>query len=295
MRPVNFDLDVMRSFVTGMELGSFAKAANKLARSTSAISAQLKKLEAQAGSPLFKKAGRTLALTDAGEVLLSYSRKMLSLNDETVAAISGLKLKGWVRLGLQEDLGGFLPTVLGQFVRAHPDVRVEACIARNADLLNRIDNGSLDLAVAWDGGNCASYHETVADLPMHWIGSSQHPLSWRPEGHRPLPIIAFDEPCPFFTIATKALDLAGLPWHLSFTSSSLGGLSAATEAGLGCSIRTRLGLSQHIELLPAGTYNLPELPTIALTLHRSDATHAPLIERLSAIVLQAIRSELRSV
>ncbi|MFO3663577.1 LysR family transcriptional regulator [Pseudomonas amygdali] len=70
MRPVNFDLDVMRSFVTGVELGSFAKAAQKLARSTSAISAQLKKLEAQAGSPLFKKAGRKLALTDTGEVLL---------------------------------------------------------------------------------------------------------------------------------------------------------------------------------------------------------------------------------
>ncbi|RMV31247.1 Transcriptional regulator [Pseudomonas savastanoi pv. phaseolicola] len=152
MRPVNFDLDVMRSFVTGVELGSFAKAAQKLARSTSAISAQLKKLEAQAGSPLFKKAGRKLALTDTGEVLLNYSKRLLSLNDETITAVSELKLKGWVRLGLQEDLGSFLPTVLGRFARAHPDVRVEARIARNADLLNRIENGSLDLAVAWGGG-----------------------------------------------------------------------------------------------------------------------------------------------
>ncbi|BCS41844.1 MULTISPECIES: LysR family transcriptional regulator [Pseudomonas] len=102
MRPVNFDLDVMRSFVTGVELGSFAKAAQKLARSTSAISAQLKKLEAQAGSPLFKKAGRKLALTDTGEVLLNYSKRLLSLNDETITAVSELKLKGWVRLGFRK-------------------------------------------------------------------------------------------------------------------------------------------------------------------------------------------------
>lgn len=292
MRPVSFDLDVMRTFVTGVELGSFAKAANKLSRSTSAVSAQLKKLEAQAGAPLFKKAGRKLALTDTGEVLFNYSRKLLNLNDETVAAVSELKLKGWIRLGLQEDLGGFLPKVLGRFVRAHPDVRVEARIARNADLLARIDNGSLDLAVAWAGLDCTGQVETVAELPMRWIGTSQYPLHWSPEDDVPLPIIAFDAPCPFFTTATEALDRAGMPWCISFTSSSLSGLSAATEAGLGYSIRTGLGLQQGTELLPEGAFGLPTLPSIALTLHRREAAPEPLTGRLSAIVLDAIRSEL---
>ena len=45
MRRLTFDLDVLRSFVLGIELGSFAKAADHLGRSTSAVSAQLKKLE----------------------------------------------------------------------------------------------------------------------------------------------------------------------------------------------------------------------------------------------------------
>lgn len=292
MRPVNFDLDVMRSFVTGVELGSFAKAAQKLARSTSAISAQLKKLEAQAGSPLFKKAGRRLALTDTGEVLLNYSRRLLSLNDETITAVSELKLKGWVRLGLQEDLGSFLPTVLGRFARAHPDVRVEARIARNGDLLSRIENGSLDLAVAWGAERTTGYQEVVADLPMRWIGSSHQYLDWRAESGTPLPIIAFDAPCPFHSMATEALNREGIPWLLSFTSSSLNGLSAATEAGLGYTIRTALGLQPGTELLQAGDRGLPALPSIALTLHRREATPDPLTERLSNIVIQAIRSEI---
>ena len=55
MRKVTFDLDVLRSFATGMELGSFAKAADRLGRSTSAVSAQLKKLEDQAATPIFRK------------------------------------------------------------------------------------------------------------------------------------------------------------------------------------------------------------------------------------------------
>ncbi|TIO10926.1 MAG: LysR family transcriptional regulator, partial [Mesorhizobium sp.] len=105
MRRVTFDLDVLRTFVTGMELGSFAKAAERLGRSTSAVSAQLKKLEEQAATPVFRKAGRGLALTEAGETMLSYARRLIELNDEAASAIRDVELEGWVRLGLQEDFG----------------------------------------------------------------------------------------------------------------------------------------------------------------------------------------------
>ena len=69
MSLLNFDIAFLRSYVAGIELGSFARAADKVGRSTSAVSAQLKKLEEQAGMPLFRKDGRGLALTPAGEVL----------------------------------------------------------------------------------------------------------------------------------------------------------------------------------------------------------------------------------
>src|SRR5580698_490352 len=114
MQRVTFDLDVMRSFVTGIELGSFAKAADRLARSTSAVSAQLKKLEDQAGTPLLRKSGRGMALTEAGETMLGYARRLLELNDEAASAVRGIQLEGRVRLGLQEDFGeSVLPEVLG--------------------------------------------------------------------------------------------------------------------------------------------------------------------------------------
>ncbi|WP_373800696.1 LysR family transcriptional regulator, partial [Delftia acidovorans] len=69
MTRVLYDLDVLRTFCTGVELGSFARAADRLGRSTSAVSAQLKKLESQCGTPLLRKSGRGLVLTEAGETL----------------------------------------------------------------------------------------------------------------------------------------------------------------------------------------------------------------------------------
>lgn len=93
-RPLTFDADALRAFVTGMELGSFALAAERLGRSTSAISAQLKKLEQQSGTALVQKAGRHLALTAEGEIMLSYARRMLSLNDEAWAALKARGVSG---------------------------------------------------------------------------------------------------------------------------------------------------------------------------------------------------------
>lgn len=151
MSRVTFDLDVMRSFATGIELGSFAKAADRLGRSTSAVSAQLKKLEEQAGTPLLRKSGRGMALTEAGEALLGYARRLLELNDEAVSAVRGIQLEGRVRLGLQEDFGeSVLPEVLGRFKRAHPKLRVEVHITRNTVLLQSLNAGRLDLALAWE-------------------------------------------------------------------------------------------------------------------------------------------------
>ncbi len=73
-RRPNLDMDVLRTFVTGFELGSFARAADRLGRSQSAISTQLRKLEEQMGQPLVRKSGRGLLPTPAGERLLALGR-----------------------------------------------------------------------------------------------------------------------------------------------------------------------------------------------------------------------------
>lgn len=292
MRLTNLDMDALRSFVAGVEAGSFARAADRLGRSTSAVSAQLKKLEEQAGTALMRRSGRGLALTDGGEMLLSYARRLLSLNDDAVSAVRGAALEGWIRLGLQEDFGEtMLPQVLGRFARAHPKVRIEGRIARNVELRERIASGHLDLALAWDDG-AASSAERIAALPLCWLGAAEGGPDWRAGGDEPLPLVALEAPCLLRALACAHLDRRGLAWRIAFVSPSLGGLWAATAAGLGIALRTPIGRPSSVRRLDPSAHGLPDLPSLGLVLHRSDRSGNPVSDHLAAILRQALRETL---
>ena len=309
MSQVMYDLDVLRSFSTGIALGSYARAADRLGRSTSAVSAQLKKLEAQSGTPLLRKAGRGLELTDAGETLLAYAHRLLELNDEAVAAVRGADLQGRIRLGLQEDLGeAVLPAVLGRFARAHPKVRIEACVARGAELRERLDLGTLDLALVWEVGlDVAGLRaERIVRMPLQWIGPAaldtldapwwtQHRQRGSRKAREPLPLVLLDAPCPLREIVTATLDRAGLPWRHAFSSASLGALWAATSAGLGLSVRTSIGLPAHVRTIDRTGNGLPALPQMALVLCRTRAESETPVERLATLLTDAVRRHVQEV
>jgi DNA-binding transcriptional LysR family regulator len=280
MQRLTFDLDVLRTFVVGIELGSFAKAADRLGRSTSAVSAQLKKVEDQVGAPVLRKSGRSLVLTPTGEVLFAYARRLLELNDEAATAVRGVDLEGWVRIGLQEDFGEkLLIEILADFARAHPRVRIEARVSRNAELLELVSSGRLDLALAWDSGNSTPHSEMLGKLPMSWVGPSVDKMPCINAGEA-VPLVVFDTPCLMRSAATTALDKSGISWRIAFTSPSLSGIWAAVEAGLGVTVRTRAGLPTSLCELSG----MPALPEIGLILHRAEAKPTDVIKRLSEIV-----------
>ncbi|WP_175943389.1 LysR substrate-binding domain-containing protein [Caballeronia sp. BCC1704] len=291
----NLDMDVLRTFVTGFELGSFARAAERLGRSQSAISTQLRRLEDQIGRPLVQKSGRGLALTTAGEGLLSYAKRLLELNDEAVETVRGSDLEGWARLGLPQDFAeSWLPAVLSRFSRAHPKVRVEVQVDRSASLIEKTLTGALDVALVWGDGSASPHGERVAAVPIHWVG--------RPDwggveslGGQPLPFVAFDPPCTFRSAAVDAMDAAGLSWRLVFTSPSLSGLWAAVEGGLGITVRTALKMPASLVALDPATTGLPALPLAPLSLHRAEAEPTAAVTKLTDIVTETIRDELAAV
>lgn len=286
MQRLTFDLDVLRTFVVGIEMGSFAKAADRLGRSTSAVSAQLKKLEDRIGAPVLRKSGRGLVLTPSGEVLFAYARRLLELNDEAATAVRGVDLEGWVRIGLQEDFGESLLTkILGDFARAHPRVRVEARVSRNSELLELVSAGRLDLALAWDSGISTPHSKILGKLPMSWIGTSLDKMPSLNAGEA-VPLVVFEAPCMMRSAATTALDKSGIPWRIAFTSPSLSGIWAAVEAGLGVTVRTRAGLPTNLCELSG----MPSLPEIGLILHRAEAEPTDVIKRLSEIVKVYLRA-----
>lgn len=290
MRRLIFDLDILRSFVAGVELGGFARAAERLGRSTSAVSAQLKKLEDEVGTPVLKKAGRNLVLTTAGETLLVYAKRLLELNDEAASAVRGVELEGSVRIGLQEDFGEcLLAKMLGNFARTHPRVRVEAHVVRNAELLQLVSQGRLDLALAWDYDKNRISGEFLGEVPMCWIESATGNAPDEQPGA--LPLVLFDTPCMMRSAATEALDQAGIPWRIAFTSVSLSGVWAAVSAGLGVTVRTRVGLPDYLRVRT----DLPSLPALNLVLHHADTESSDTVEKLSSIIRESVLSLLADI
>jgi len=280
---VNLDVQILRTLVAAQDLGGFGRAAEQVGRSQSAVSLQVRKLEQQLGERLFRKQGRGLAPTEAGDAILAYARRILELNDEAVAAVRGAALAGRVRFGMPGDFAEtWLPAVLGRFKRAHPAVAVEAAVDRNAVLLERLDRGQLDLALVFGGGGRGDAEE-LTRLPMAWIGGRER--SWA-EGE-PVPLAVFEPPCVFRQPATAALDAAGIPWRVAFSSPSLSALWAAVDAGLGITVRTGISRPDHLRVLDSQD-GLPPLPSIDLSLHAAGRALPPAAMRLKEILLQTL-------
>src|SRR5262249_26257852 len=269
--PLNLDLDVLRTFVTGLDLGTYAKAAGRLGRSQSAISLQLRKLEETTGQTLLRKQGRGLTLTPEGEIMIGYARRLLELNDEAVSALKQPSLAGQVRLGVLRDFAEtWLPEVLGHFGRTHPGIQVEVRVDRSVTLVDAIDRGELDLALAWhEGREIKTRAEHLAWLPMTWIW----PRDFARRRDEPLPLVMLDQ-CLFRRHGLAALDAAGISWRLVFTSQSLSGLWAAVAAGVGVTLRTPQGLPSHAVPLDGKLAGLPKVGDVGLCLITGDGSSA---------------------
>lgn len=286
----NLDIDVLRTLLAAQQLGSLNRAAERVGRSQSAVSQQMRKLEEQIEERLFRRKGRGLVLTEAGELVCSYARRMVDLNDEAVRSVRGARMSGAVRFGLPGDFAEtWLPAALGQFKRTHPGVRVEVTVERNGGLLERLDRGELDLALVM-GYESRADAEHLATLPMCWIGPSGTDLNLVANG--PLDLALYNLPCFFRRAGVHALDSSNIPWRLAYTTSSLQSLWAGVEAGLGITLRTAAGLPSTLKRLGAKE-GLPPLPSVELCLHAANVVTPPsALAQLKRVVAENALSNL---
>jgi DNA-binding transcriptional LysR family regulator len=285
MQPT-FDMDALRTMVVGTELGSFARAAVKLGRSQSAISMQLKKLELQAGRPLFSRNGRGLMPTEAGDALLAYARRIITLNDEAAAFLGATAAAASVRIGLPQDMvDDVLTDVITAFSRQRPDVHLDVRAGRNYALGEDVRTGRLDLALAFSMPGSDAHGTRIALLPMLWLGRKG--LA-KPPGDQPIPLVLFDHPCLFRQTALQALEGRELRWRLALTTPSLPGIWAALRACHGITVRTAHRLPPDITEI-GGEFGLPRLPAVELRLHAANEL-SPAAATLQDIMTHAVRS-----
>jgi DNA-binding transcriptional LysR family regulator len=242
------DLELLRSFVSVVDSGGFTRAGERVHRTQSTVSQQIKRLEDDLGQPLLNRTAKDVTPTEAGERLLSYARRLLSLAEEARDVLAGSSKEGAVRLGIPEDFAAYrLTKLLASFSRSRPGLRLDVRVDQSTYLRRDLERGELDLALfkrsAGEKGGIAVWPERV-----HWVTSKTHPIDVE---IRSVPLIGFPTGCLYRSRAIHAIESAGRAWHMAYTSSSLTGIQAAVAAGLGLSILSEIAIQADHRVLTA--------------------------------------------
>ena len=281
----NLDLCLLRTLVAIADTGGFARAGTSLHLTQPTVSLRMRRLEEQLDEVLFQREGRQMVLTAQAELLVTYGRKLLALNDEAAMAVKRTAVEGNLRIGAPEDMSqALLPTVLRRFVQGHPKISLYVRSGRNSDLVAAVSKGDLDLALAF------STNEIDGALPL-----KRYPVRWicgadfHVTGNSPLPLVLFEPPCMFREFALRALDEAGVPWRVSYTARNVGSLLAAVKAGLG--VTGRVVVQKEVAIRVLGRPDrLPTLPKIGIWLCRSPAGQTPAAEKFQAFLQDELAS-----
>src|SRR3981189_3139320 len=242
------DLELLRSFVSVVDSGGFTRAGERVHRTQSTVSQQIKRLEDDVGQPLLNRSGKDVTPTEAGERLLSYARRLLSLAEEARDVLTRPGNEGAVRLGIPEDFAAYrLAKLLATFSRTRPGLRLDVRADQSVYLRRDLERGELDLALlkrdAGEKGGIAVWPERV-----HWVTSKSRP---RDTSAGPVPLIGFPAGCLYRAGAIHALESAGRAWHMTYTSSNLAGIQAPIAAGMGLSILSEIAIQADHRVLTA--------------------------------------------
>ena len=265
---------LLRAFVAVTEAGGFTRAARRLNLTQSAVSHQIRRLEEQVGRPLMSRTTRQLRLTEDGQDLLHHARQILAGHDALALRFRQSSVSGIVRFGAPETfMGERLPTLLCQFARAFPAVRLDVHVSCYLDLATMVAAGELDLAVALSiaGGEGGV---RLRPTQFAWVAADTFVL---PRGASLA--LAFHPPqCINRQVGIAALESAPIPWHIAFTSPSEQGLRAAVRSGLAAAVLMREDIEPGMRVID-GEYGLPALPDADFMLiwsngGKSQAAHA---------------------
>ncbi|MEP2530832.1 LysR family transcriptional regulator [Shimia sp.] len=274
----NLDVTTLRSFVAVADLGGVTKAAGFLHLTQSAVSMQLKRLEELIGVQLLDRSGRGIALTPAGEQMLGYARRMVTLNDEIMRRLTDDEFEGEVSLGVPHDIVyPAIPRVLQQFNAAFPRVKVHLYSSFTLGLKQQFQKGEMDLILTTEGEKPEDA-EGLVKLPLSWIGAPGG-ASWR---RRPLQF-ASGRHCLFRPRALAALDKAGIEWESALETESDRTVEATIAADLGVGAMIEGTEPMQMEVIDHGGA-LPDLGEQYINMYGADESKGDVIAHLATLI-----------
>jgi DNA-binding transcriptional LysR family regulator len=277
------DIDQLRTFVAIADTGSFTRAAEVVHKTQSAVSMQMKRLEERVGKAVFERDGRLSKLTEDGERLLDYARRIVRLNAECIASFNESELVGRVRLGLPDDYADrYLPEILARFSRSNPRAEVTVVCEPSPNLIDRVQNGDLDLAIITHVDRHGP-SEIVRIEQLLWVSSARHGV----HEERPIPLALGRPTCDWRHSATEALESAGRPFRILYVSWHSTAVGAAVLAGLAVSVLPESAVRSGMRVLGPSD-GFPALPSCKIGLIRNRRETNPLADALGFHIRQSL-------
>jgi DNA-binding transcriptional LysR family regulator len=274
----NLDMTALRSFVAVSEAGGVTRAAGQLHLTQSAVSMQLKRLEEALGQALMDRSSRSISLTAQGELLLSYGRRLLALNDEVWHRMTGDAYEGEIVFGVPADIVyPHVPAILKRFAAEYPRVKVQLQSSYTSNLKRKFSSGEAGIILTTEEkGDKGS--ENLSRLPLVWFGAPDG-QAWKA---RPLRL-AYEKNCIFRARVVQALDQAGIAWEMAVDTRSTRTVEASLSADLAVHASLKGSAPEFWEEIPHnGT--LPKLPEFEVNMYVAPAVNSPLADRLAEVV-----------
>lgn len=279
------ELDLLRTLVAIADTGSFNRAARAVFRTPSAVSMQMKKLEEQIGKPLFAKDGRSVVLTPDGEALVGYGRRILKLAEEALQRFRAPAIEGKIVLGTPDDYAGqFLPNILASFAASHPNVEVDVLCQSSFELLEHLEKGTVDIALVSAGHGRRTGGLSVHREPLVWAGLRHGCAHER----KPLPLAVSHLGCCWRRQALDALDRAGVPYRIAYSSRHYLGQLVAVTAGLAVAPFPFSTVKGDLKVL-GEEVGLPPIGQLEIELYRTATAQGPLFDALETHIVNNFR------
>lgn len=259
----NLDTDLLRTFLAVADSGSISAGAERIGRSQSAASLQVKRLETIIGKPVFERHGHGVTLSPAGERLDPVARQSVALLDTALDDIRADDLAGDVRLGIPDGHAhSVLADIVAEFSRRHPLVEIKVHCASGAGFTGAVADGTLDLAL-YDAETVRPDLDILFEEPTHWAVSRAIAVHQRD----PLPVALFDQECWWRDAALNALHRMDRAYRIVYSSESVAGVTAAIEAGIAVGMLGRSSIGKTVRTLDP-TDGFETMPASKLVLDR---------------------------
>jgi len=264
-----FDLDQLHTLVTVAEVGSLSAAAPRLARSQSALSEQIRKLEEVCRTALFVRAKSGVSLTPAGKRLLDHARRLLALNDAAFQDMQGVLLAGDLHLAITDYFRPTaLPGILKRLREQYPRLHLHVSIRKSALIEQDAVGGDFDIGLSMHILDHAAPRRASADgrIPLRreqlaWVADRGFAMP----ASRVVPLVVMPDSCSLQRFILKILKRGRAPYSIAHSASGIGGLHLALSAGLGVSCLNDSAMLPGLSTVGREA-GLPALPEVEFSL-----------------------------